>query len=126
MADGAPLEPDIFLSYAREDEARAGELAKSLEQQGFSVFWDREVPPGETWHSHIGRALVNAKCVVVAWSRHSIVSDWVIEEASKGKRRKVLVRSCSKRSNHHSASEASKRRASSIGAPANPHPRLVV
>jgi formylglycine-generating enzyme required for sulfatase activity len=91
LAHGAPSELDIFLSYAREDEARAGQLAEALEQHGFAVFWDREVPPGETWHSHIGHALVAAKCVVVAWSRHSIVSDWVIEEASEGKRRKILV-----------------------------------
>jgi hypothetical protein len=91
LAHGAPSEPDIFLSYAREDEARAGQLAEALEQHGFAVFWDREVPPGETWHSYIGEALTNARCVVVAWSRHSIVSDWVIEEASEGKRRKILV-----------------------------------
>jgi formylglycine-generating enzyme required for sulfatase activity len=91
LAHGAPSGPDVFLSYAREDEARAGELAKSLQQRGFSVFWDREVPPGETWHSYIGEALANARCVVVAWSRHSIVSQWVLEEASEGRDRKVLV-----------------------------------
>jgi formylglycine-generating enzyme required for sulfatase activity len=91
LVDGAPSESDIFLSYAREDETRARQLAEALEQHGFAVFWDREIPPGETWHSHIGRALVNAKCVVVAWTRHSIASDWVIEEASEGKRRKILV-----------------------------------
>ena len=74
MADSAPSEPDIFLSYAREDEARAHELATALAQRGFSVFWVREVPLGQTWHSYIGEGLANAKCVVVAWSRHSIAS----------------------------------------------------
>jgi formylglycine-generating enzyme len=83
--------PDVFLSYAREDEARARELAMALDQRGFSVFWDREVPPGQTWHSYIGEALANARCVVVAWSRHSIASQWVLEEASEGRDRKVLV-----------------------------------
>ena len=83
--------PDVFLSYAREDEARARELATALGQRGFSVFWDREVPPGQTWHSHIGEALANARCVVVAWSRHSVASTHVFEEASEGKDRKVLV-----------------------------------
>jgi TIR domain len=91
LASGAPSEPDIFLSYAREDEARARQLAGALEQHGFAVFWDREVPPGQTWQSYIGEALANAKCVVVAWSCHSIASDWVLEEASEGKRRRVLV-----------------------------------
>jgi formylglycine-generating enzyme required for sulfatase activity len=91
LADPAPSGPDIFLSYAREDEARAGELAMALDQQGFSVFWDRDVPPGQTWHSYIARALAGARCVVVAWSRHSVTSQWVIEEASEGKDRDALI-----------------------------------
>jgi formylglycine-generating enzyme required for sulfatase activity len=91
LGDPGQSQPDVFLSYAREDEARARELATALGQRGFSVFWDREVPPGQTWHSYIGEALANAKCVVVAWSSHSVASQWVIEEASEGKDRNVLV-----------------------------------
>ena len=91
MAGGAPNGPDVFLSYAGEDEARARELATALGQSGFSVFWDREIPPGQNWHSYIGEALTHARCVVVAWSRHSIASQWVLEEASEGRDRKVLV-----------------------------------
>jgi formylglycine-generating enzyme required for sulfatase activity len=85
------LEPDIFLSYAREDERRAGELAATLKQEGYTVFWDRQIPIGQTWHSFIGEALRSAKCVVVAWSEHSIKSDWVIEEANYGKNRRILM-----------------------------------
>jgi formylglycine-generating enzyme required for sulfatase activity len=91
LADDAPSKPDVFLSYAREDEARARELATALGQHGLSVFWDREIPPGQTWHSHIGEALAHARCVVVAWSRHSIASQWVLEEAGDGRDNKVLV-----------------------------------
>jgi hypothetical protein len=79
------------LSYASEDQTRVRDLAAALEQRGLTVFWDREVPPGQTWHSSIGAALTNARCVVVAWSRHSIASQWVLEEASEGKDRNVLV-----------------------------------
>jgi len=91
LGDPAQSQPDVFLSYAREDEARARQLATALGQRGFSVFWDREIPPGQTWHSYIGEALANARCVVVAWSRHSVASQWVLEEASEGKDRNVLV-----------------------------------
>jgi TIR domain len=91
LAERAPSEPDVFLSYAREDDVRARELAAALEQRGLTVFWDREVPPGQTWPSSIGAALASARCVVVAWSRHSIASQWVLEEASEGKDRNVLV-----------------------------------
>jgi hypothetical protein len=91
LASSAPSRPDIFLSYAREDQTRARDLAAALEQRGLTVFWDREVPPGQTWPSSIGAALANARCVVVAWSRHSVASQWVPEEASEGKDRNVLV-----------------------------------
>lgn len=39
---------DVFLSYAREDEARVGALVRLLEAQRLSVFWDRQIPPGRT------------------------------------------------------------------------------
>lgn len=82
---------DIFISYAREDEARIQHLASALEEQGWSVFWDRRIPAGQTWRSYIGQALRDAVCVVVAWSRHSVSSKWVIEEAEEGQQRGILV-----------------------------------
>jgi TIR domain len=83
--------PDIFVSYAREDQVRVAPLVAALEARGWVVFWDRRIPAGQTWRSHIGRALEKARCVVVAWSEHAIRSEWVIEEADEGKRREVLV-----------------------------------
>jgi hypothetical protein len=83
--------PDIFFSYAREDQARVAPVVAALETCGWSVFWDRRIPAGQTWRSHIGRALDEARCVVVAWSEHSIRSEWVIEEADDGRERGILV-----------------------------------
>ena len=82
---------DIFLSYAREDESRITNLVSALEAHGWSVFWDRRIPAGETWRSYIGSALQNARCVIVAWSSHSVESQWVAEEADDAKSRGVLV-----------------------------------
>jgi hypothetical protein len=82
---------DIFISYAREDEHHVKQLVDALEQRGCSVFWDRRVPPGQTWRSHIGDALNGAKCVIVAWSRHSVNSRWVAEEADEGLKRNALI-----------------------------------
>src|SRR5918994_1276189 len=82
---------DVFFSYAREDQARVAPLVAALEAHGWAVFWDRRIPAGKTWRSHIGRALEEARCVVVAWSEHSIQSDWVIEEADEAKERGILV-----------------------------------
>lgn len=82
---------DIFISYAREDQVRVESLVAALEQQGWSVFWDRRIPSGQTWRSYIGNALDQARCVIVVWSRDSVASTWVMEEADDGKRRGVLV-----------------------------------
>lgn len=82
---------DVFISYAREDEPRIGVLVRALESQGLSVWWDRQIPAGRTWREHIGAALGAARCVVVAWSTHSIGSHFVAEEADEGKQRQILV-----------------------------------
>ena len=82
---------DIFISYAREDETRIKELVTAFEGHGWSVFWDRRIPAGETWRSYIGAALEEARCILVAWSQHSTSSEWVAEEADEGKRRGILV-----------------------------------
>src|SRR3954449_11186901 len=83
--------PGIFFSYAREDQARVTPLVAVLGARGWSVFWDRRIPAGKTWRDHIGRALDEARCVVVAWSEASIRSEGVIEEADDGRERGILV-----------------------------------
>ncbi len=82
---------DIFLSYSHEDEERIKPLVAALESQGWSVFWDRHIPAGQTWRTYIGEALENAKCVLVAWSHNSIASKWVTEEADVGQKRGNLI-----------------------------------
>ena len=82
---------DIFISYAREDRDKARALAELFQQQDWSVWWDRNIPPGRSFDEVIEEALGAAKCVVVLWSKNSASSDWVKGEAAEGLRRKVLV-----------------------------------
>lgn len=82
--------PDIFLSYSSNDRERIKPLVAALEGQGWSVWWDRKIPPGKTWHQTIEEALNDAKCVVVAWTADSVKSDWVMIEAEEGKSRMAL------------------------------------
>jgi hypothetical protein len=82
---------DIFISYASEDRDRVKVLAEALAMQGWLVWWDREIPFGKAFDQVIKEALNDARCIVVAWSKHSIESDWVIEEAQYGRERKILV-----------------------------------
>lgn len=83
--------PDIFLSYAHEDEPQARLFAGLLQSAGFSVFWDRNIPTGQTWREFIGQGLQEARCLVVLWSSRSVQSHWVIDEADEGRRRGILV-----------------------------------
>jgi hypothetical protein len=81
----------IFISYSHENPAPAAMLARTLEGHGWSVFWDRTIPAGKTWREAIGRELEEARCVIVLWTRASIKSHWVQEEADHARQRGVLV-----------------------------------
>jgi TolB-like protein/Flp pilus assembly protein TadD len=82
---------DIFLSYARGDQATARRFAEAFEAQGFSVWWDAALRSGEAWDQEIEKALRAAKAVVVLWSKRSVESRWVRAEATLADRNKTLV-----------------------------------
>lgn len=82
---------DIFLSYASRDRSKAIEIARELEKIGWSVWWDRKIPPGKTFANVIKEAIDNSQCIVVLWSEASVTSEWVQNEASEGLRRGTLV-----------------------------------
>ena len=82
---------DIFISYSNEDRNRVSELAKTIESQGWSVWWDRKIETGKAFQDEIERELDSARFVLVIWSNHSVTSDWVRTEAEEGRRRGILV-----------------------------------
>jgi hypothetical protein len=82
---------DIFVSYARADKEKAELLANAFSQKGWSVWWDREIPPGKSFDETIENALSSARCVVVLWSKTSVSSRWVKTEAAEGAERGILV-----------------------------------
>lgn len=82
---------DVFVSYAREDLPRVRPLVGMLEAQGWSVFWDRQILPGQQWSSLIEEKLTAAKAVLVVWSRSSVQSEWVKAEAMAARERGIMV-----------------------------------
>jgi TIR domain len=82
---------DIFISYASADKAKAELLAKAFSQQGWSVWWDRQIPPGKSFDEVIEQALSSARCVIVFWSKDSVSSRWVKTEAAEAAAKGILV-----------------------------------
>ncbi len=81
----------IFLSYAHADKARAQRLAAALEQAGYTVWWDALIEGGSRFTQSIDEALERADSVIVLWSKCSVDSDWVRDEASLARDRRRLV-----------------------------------
>ena len=82
---------DIFLSYASADRDRVQPLVQVLEERGWSVWWDREIPPGMTWPQVIESALESTRAMLVIWTANSVESEWVEIEASKARERDTLI-----------------------------------
>jgi hypothetical protein len=84
-------DPELFISYSREDRPRARLFAECLSEEGFTVWWDAALRSGETFDEVIERNLRAAKAVVVLWSPRSVVSRWVRAEATLADRRGCLA-----------------------------------
>ena len=85
----SPIE--IFLSYAREDADRAEALAHRLEADGFAVWWDVDLRGGQDFRTEIRRSIARVSHMVVLWSRDSVRSHFVIDEAGLGRESGKLI-----------------------------------
>ena len=81
----------VFVSYAHEDGAPARDVIAGLEQAGFRVWWDGLIVAGAQFAVSTEQALEAASVVVVLWSRSSVSSHWVRDEATRGRDRECLV-----------------------------------
>lgn len=76
---------NVFLSYDRDDRARALPIAALLERAGHSVWWDRQIKGGHEFGAEIEAALEAADKIVVLWSLRAVKSAWVRDEAAVGR-----------------------------------------
>jgi hypothetical protein len=88
-------EPDplsfVFVSYSDDDRERVQPLVQRFRRRRWSVWWDRDTRIGAVWRELIDDRLRHARCVVVVWTRRSVRSRYVQEEAEEGANRGVLV-----------------------------------
>jgi len=82
---GGSAPPDLFLSYAREDRDTAQQLAHALGEEGFSVWWDREIRGGSDFTEEIAAKLHAARRVIVLWSPKAVTSSFVRDESARAR-----------------------------------------
>lgn len=71
----------VFISYAREDHDWVTAAVNLLIAGGAKIFMDvRDIAYGEKWEEVLRSKLREAERVMVFWSRHAAVSQWVKEE----------------------------------------------
>ena len=76
---------DIFFCYSSTDRTRVQPIIEKLEQLGFTVWWDVNIPPGVDWENFLEENLDASRTLVVAWSGAAIESTFVRAEAASGR-----------------------------------------
>ncbi len=85
-----PDEPNLH-QHSSKDRSKVRSLASALEKEQFKVWWDKNIPPGARFDRAISKALDESSCILVLWSKNSVESDWVLEEAYEGMERNILL-----------------------------------
>jgi hypothetical protein len=81
----------IFISYSHKDSNYAHQLAKALEQKGFSVWIDDRIDYGSQWPLVIEEHVDKCVAFVVIMTPRSKESSWVQNELSRAQRKKKTV-----------------------------------
>lgn len=82
---------DIFISYARPNEALAKQAGDALRAAGYAVWRDDELPAHRAYTDVIEERIKSAKAVLVLWSNDAVKSQWVRAEADAAREQGTLV-----------------------------------
>lgn len=81
----------LFLSYASQDRTRVDQLASHLIGLGHDVFWDQDLTAGSGYRAQLEQELSAADHVIVLWTKNSVKSQWVKEEAEAARKAGKLL-----------------------------------
>lgn len=82
---------DVVISYGRDQEPMAGTVARALEADGYSVWWDHDIPAHKAYATLIEEKFQAAKAVIVIWSGSAVKSEWVRAEADLARSQQKLI-----------------------------------
>ena len=69
----------VFASYARKDQTPVKTIVSFLEHK-FVVWWDHDLVGGTNFSEDIFKKVDKTQVVIVFWSAHAAVSEWVKNE----------------------------------------------
>jgi hypothetical protein len=72
---------DVFVSYKREERPLAEVVTRALVAAGFTTVSDLNLETGSHFGAAIDQMIRRARLVVVLWTRASVGSKWVTDEA---------------------------------------------
>jgi hypothetical protein len=73
-------DPQVFVSYSRQDGGTVDQLVKQIEQMGYTVWIDRQSTGSQRYAAPIVRAIRTSKIVALMCSQNFFASDHVIRE----------------------------------------------
>jgi len=82
---------DVFISYSRQDQAKVAMLARMIADEGYQVWWDKDLPPHVSYSDVITAKISEARAAVVVWSKTAVQSEWVRAEADVARSQKKLI-----------------------------------
>ena len=82
---------DVFISYSRKDRERCNAIREALVALVVDVWSDAGIGAGSAFDREIERQIEEARALLVLWSKDSVDSDWVRNEARTGKVRDSLI-----------------------------------
>jgi len=85
----------VFVSYSHADRERVRPLVELLDRKlreiDGSIFWDPRLRVGTPASEEIHKLLSEAACVVVAWTKESVSSEWVHGECDAARKDGRLI-----------------------------------
>ncbi len=82
---------DLFVSYTHADRERVRPLVNLLEEEGWTVWWDRGIEPGKRWEKEIDREIAISKSILVVWTSGCKNSEWVHYETDIAIEREMYI-----------------------------------
>jgi formylglycine-generating enzyme required for sulfatase activity len=83
---------DVFISYSKQHSQLTEDLARDLEAEGYTTWWDTSLLPDDVFLPQTIRTEIKAaKAVIVVWAEHSVTSEWVYSEAAEGRGQRKLL-----------------------------------